>query len=60
VRTAEDLAQSSEVVMQRAASGKITLQEAQDLSALIECRRLVIETRDLDGRLRVLEDAPPK
>jgi hypothetical protein len=60
VHTAEDLAQSSEVVMQRAASGKITLQEAQDLSALIEGRRLVIVTRDIDGRLRVLEDATPQ
>jgi len=60
VHTAEELAQSSEVVLHRAASGQITLQEAQDLSALIEGRRLVIETRDLDGRIRVLEEAPPK
>jgi hypothetical protein len=60
MHTAEELAQSSEVVLQRAASGQITLQEAQDLSALIEGRRRVIETRDLDGRIRVLEEAPLK
>lgn len=57
VATVEELAQSSEAVFQRVASGQITLQEAHELSALIESRRRVIETRDLDVRLRALEEA---
>lgn len=60
VHTAEELAQSSEAVLQRAASGQITLQEAQELSALIEDRRRVIETRDFDARLRAVEEAMVK
>jgi len=57
VHTAEELAQSSEAVLQGAASGQITLQEAHALSALMEGRRRVLETRDLEARLRALEDA---
>jgi|HubBroStandDraft_5_1064220.scaffolds.fasta_scaffold410770_2 hypothetical protein len=60
VHTAEELAQSSEAVFERAVSGQITLQEAQEFSALIEDRRRVMETRDLDARLRALEEAPAK
>jgi hypothetical protein len=57
VHTAEELAQSSEAVIQGAASGQITLQQAQALAALIEGRRRVMETRDLEARLRALEEA---
>lgn len=60
VHTAEELAQSSEAVFQRAVSGQITLQEAQEFSALLEDRRRVMETRDLDARLRALEEATAK
>jgi hypothetical protein len=60
VHTAEELAQSSESILPRAASGQITLQEAQELSALIEDRRRVIETRDLEVRLGALEEATAK
>jgi hypothetical protein len=60
VHTAEELAQSSEAVFQRAVSGQITLQEAQEFSALLEDRRRVMETRDLDARLRALEEATEK
>ena len=57
VRTMEELAQTSEAVFKRVASGQITLQEARELSALIENRRRDLETRDLDARLRALEEA---
>jgi hypothetical protein len=55
VHTAVELAQTSESVFQRLASGKLTVPEARELSALIESRRKVIETRDLEERIRVLE-----
>jgi hypothetical protein len=57
VHTAEELAQTSESVFQRLACGKITVQEARELSALFESRRRVIETRDLEKRMRVLEES---
>jgi hypothetical protein len=57
VATVEELAKSSEAVFQKVVSGQITLQDAHELSALIESRRRVIETRDLDARLRALEEA---
>jgi hypothetical protein len=34
-----------------------SLQEAHELSALLENRRRDLETRDLDARLRALEEA---
>jgi hypothetical protein len=57
VHTAEELAQSSEAVFQRAVSGQITLPEAHQLMDLIESQRRVMETRDLDARLRAVEKA---
>jgi hypothetical protein len=60
VHTAEELAQSSEAVLQRVASGQITLEEAHALSALLEDRRRVLETRDLEARFRALEEATVK
>jgi hypothetical protein len=58
--TAEELDQSSESVFQAVATGRITPQEARELSSVIECRRRVIETRDLDTRLRAVEQATAK
>ena len=57
VHTAEDLAQSSEAVFQRVVSGQITLPEALALTEMMERRRRVMETRDLDARLRAVEKA---
>jgi hypothetical protein len=57
VHTVEELAQSSEEVFQRAVSGQITLPEAHELMDLIESQRRVIETRDLEARLRAVEKA---
>jgi hypothetical protein len=57
VHTAEELAQSSEAVFQRVVSGQITLPEALALTDMIERRRRVMETRDLEARLRAVEKA---
>jgi hypothetical protein len=57
VHTTEELAQSSEAVLQRVILGQITLPEAHQLMDLIESQRRVMETRDLDARLRALEKA---
>lgn len=56
VHTAEELAQSSEAVFAGVNSGRLTLQEGQQLSALLEDRRRVLETRDFEARLRALEE----
>jgi hypothetical protein len=60
VHTAEELAQSSEAVFERLACGQITVQEAHELSALLEARRRVMETQDIEARLRTLEAAPDR
>jgi hypothetical protein len=57
VHTAAELAQSSEAVFQRVVSGQITLPEALALTDMIERRRRVMETRDLEARLRAVEKA---
>jgi hypothetical protein len=56
VHTAEELAQSSEALFAAVASGQITVQDALELSSLIEYRRGVMETREFDARLRALEE----
>lgn len=55
--TAEDLDRASKVIFKRASSGRISWGEALEISAVIEARRHVLETRDLDQRLRKLEKA---
>ena len=60
VHTAEELAQTSESVFQRLACGKITLHEAGELSALFESRRRVLETQELEERIRVVEESVVK
>ena len=55
--TLEDLNRASEVVLNKATSGKISLAEALDITTMIESRRRVLEAQDLERRLSALEDA---
>ena len=59
VHTAEELAQSSEAVFQRVVPGQIRAAggNALALTDMIERRRRVMETRDLEARLRAVEKA---
>jgi hypothetical protein len=53
--TAAELSKASATVLQRAASGQLTVTQAQGFSGLIENHRSTIETADLDARLRTIE-----
>jgi hypothetical protein len=53
-----ELLKSSEQVFQRLSSGKLSLSEARSLSSLIEERRLVLETVELEKRVRAVEEPP--
>ena len=44
------------MVLNKATSGKISLAEALDITAMIESRRRVLESQDLERRLSALED----
>lgn len=57
MNTLEDLDRASAETLKRATSGKISLSEALDLSTMIETRRRVLETQDLNRRLSALENA---
>jgi hypothetical protein len=51
----EELSKSSEKVLQKVASGKLSPGEARNLIDLIERRRSVLETVELAERVRTLE-----
>jgi hypothetical protein len=53
--TAEGLAQTSEAVLKKVASGQIGPKDANDIFAILEAHRKIIETRDLDARMRAIE-----
>lgn len=55
VGTAADLSKASETVMNKVTAGQITPTQGKAFSELIEDRRRVIETQDIDQRLRALE-----
>jgi len=58
--TLEDLNRASATVFEKASSGKIGMSEALDFCTMIEGRRRVLETQDLERRLSALENpAPP-
>jgi hypothetical protein len=59
VGSAEELAKTLEKVLRKVASGKLSLGQAQAVAALLEGRRRVLETQDLEMRLQALEQ-PPK
>jgi hypothetical protein len=59
VKTIADMAAASETVVNGVARGQLTPAEGQAFSAMLEARRRVIETEELDLRVRALEDRYP-
>ena len=53
--TAKELSQSMDVILKRACDGQITLTQAQQLAALIEARRQLLQTEEFETRLAILE-----
>lgn len=53
--TAADIAKASEIVTQKAARGKIGLEQAARFAQILEWRRSAIETHDLAPRVFALE-----
>ena len=53
--TAADIAKASEIVTQKAARGKIGLEQAARFAQMLEWRRSAIETHDLAPRVFALE-----
>ena len=56
VRTVADVATASESVLSGVARGLLTPAEGQAFSLMLDGRRRLIETQELDQRLRALED----
>jgi hypothetical protein len=56
VRTMADVATASESVLSGVARGRLTPDEGQAFSLMLEGRRRMIETQELDQRLHALED----
>jgi hypothetical protein len=54
----EELSKSSEKVLQKVTSGKLSPGEARNLTDLFEGRRRVLETEELEKRVRALEQLP--
>ena len=54
----DELAKSSEKVLQKVTTGKLSPGEARNLTDLIEDRRRVLETEELEKRVRALEQFP--
>jgi len=54
----EELSKSSEKVLQKVASGKLSPGEARNLIDLMKDHRLVLETEELEKRMRALEQLP--
>ena len=57
MRTLGDLDQAADTVRQALAAGTITLDEVVALTNLLEARRRLIETTELERRLAALEAA---
>ena len=55
MRTLEDLDQAGETVREALAEGAVTLDEVRSLAGLLEARRRLIETTELERRLAALE-----
>jgi hypothetical protein len=53
--TAEEISQSSQALLEKVASGKITPSQARDIHAMLEAQRKIIETESFDNRLRAIE-----
>ena len=55
MRTLADLDQAGETVREALAEGAVTLDEVRSLAGLLEARRRLIETTELERRLAALE-----
>jgi len=55
IETADDLSKASIAIFDKAAKGEISLEDAQRLSSLLIDRGRIIETQDIEKRLRDLE-----
>jgi hypothetical protein len=53
--TIDDLAKADDLLVKLASSGKITIMDANGFGDLIEKRRKVLETEELEPRVRALE-----
>jgi hypothetical protein len=53
--TIEELSQTLEAVFKKVSSGQLTLNEAGEIASLLEGRRRIMETQEMDLRLRTLE-----
>jgi hypothetical protein len=58
ISTASELAAASQRVVRGIGSGKITPSEGEKITSVLENRRKVIETADLDSRVAKLEQVP--
>jgi hypothetical protein len=56
VKTIADVAAASESVVRGVARGQLTPAEGQAFSVMLDGRRRMIETEELDQRIRALED----
>jgi len=56
VKTMAEVAAASELVVSGVARGQLTPAEGQAFSGMLEGRRRMIETEELDQRIRALED----
>lgn len=57
LRTVTDVADASEMVVRKVTIGELTIQQGTELANIIEMRRRAIETQELDGRVRILEQS---
>jgi hypothetical protein len=58
--TAEELCRAQETVIKKLASGILTPHEALQINSVLESRREMIETRDLERRMNALETLASK
>lgn len=55
IKTAEELMQAHAEVLKATAEGSLALEDARDLSAVLETHRRLVETVDLEARIARLE-----
>ena len=60
IGTAADLDISNQRVVHAVTDGKITPSEGETVVNILEGRRRILETRDLDSRLKALEQGAPR
>ena len=54
-RSIAELSQTLEAVFKKVSSGQLTLSEAAEIASLLDGRRRIMETQEMDLRLRTLE-----